>query len=195
MACCFSSELQSKSNSKLDQMSSRCTWQVEALTCLPCLMQVLVGIVLVSGVANRVLYKAALIPMHNYTWFLAQVQNVAYLTVYFGALALALRSVGLPSACAAGRVLPTACMSPCSLSCLVKSKSKRHRPTQRTLDPALSLYPRLNCLITMFADDVAWHVRRTGHASRDMLEIDKRPFLQIGACEAASQLLFMLVST
>lgn len=55
--------------------------------------QGLVAVVLASGVANRLLYKAALVPMHNYTWFLAQVQNVAYLVVYFGALAFSLRSV------------------------------------------------------------------------------------------------------
>lgn len=36
---------------------------------------------------------------------------------------------------------------------------------------------------------------RAGHASKEMLAIDKKPFLQIGACEAASQLLFMLVRT
>lgn len=38
--------------------------------------QASIGLVLVFGVANRVLYKQALVPMQNYVFFLAQLQNI-----------------------------------------------------------------------------------------------------------------------
>ncbi|DBB00299.1 TPA: hypothetical protein ACH3X1_014123 [Trebouxia sp. C0004] len=42
--------------------------------------------VVVFGVANRVLYKMALVPLGNYIFFLAQLQTFGYVAVYFGAL-------------------------------------------------------------------------------------------------------------
>jgi len=42
--------------------------------------------VVVFGVANRVLYKMALVPLGNYVFFLAQLQTFGYVAVYFGAL-------------------------------------------------------------------------------------------------------------
>ena len=38
------------------------------------------------GVANRVLYKLALVPMGDYVFFLAQFQTFGYCAVYFTAL-------------------------------------------------------------------------------------------------------------
>lgn len=40
-----------------------------------------------TGVANRVLYKMALVPMGNYVFVLSQFQTFGYLLVYFGILA------------------------------------------------------------------------------------------------------------
>ena len=40
----------------------------------------------VFGVANRVLYKMALVPLGNYVFFLAQLQTFGYVAVYFAAL-------------------------------------------------------------------------------------------------------------
>ncbi|KAA6419096.1 MAG: crt protein 1-like [Trebouxia sp. A1-2] len=42
--------------------------------------------VVVFGVANRVLYKMALVPLGNYVFFLAQLQTFGYVAVYFSAL-------------------------------------------------------------------------------------------------------------
>jgi hypothetical protein len=50
-------------------------------------LQALIGLVLLTGVANRVLYKMALVPLQDHVFFLAQLQNVAYLGVYFTTLA------------------------------------------------------------------------------------------------------------
>ncbi|KAG2444719.1 hypothetical protein HXX76_001463 [Chlamydomonas incerta] len=85
--------------------------------------QALIGLVLLTGVGNRVLYKMALVPLRDHIFFLAQLQNLGYLAVYFTAL--------------------------------------------------------------------AWR-RRTGQVTTAMLDIDKRPLLAVGACEAAAQLLFMV---
>lgn len=43
---------------------------------------------LATGVTNRVLYKMALVPLKDHIFFLAQLQNLGYLAVYFTALAL-----------------------------------------------------------------------------------------------------------
>ena len=45
-----------------------------------------------TGVANRVLYKMALVPMGNYVFVLSQFQTFGYLLVYFGILATRYRS-------------------------------------------------------------------------------------------------------
>ncbi|PNW88454.1 hypothetical protein CHLRE_01g030300v5 [Chlamydomonas reinhardtii] len=83
----------------------------------------LIGLVLLTGVGNRVLYKMALVPLRDHIFFLAQLQNLGYLAVYFTAL--------------------------------------------------------------------AWR-RSTGQVTTAMMNIDKRPLLAVGACEAAAQLLFMV---
>lgn len=49
--------------------------------------QALIGLVLLTGVGNRVLYKMALVPLRDHIFFLAQLQNLGYLAVYFTALA------------------------------------------------------------------------------------------------------------
>lgn len=42
--------------------------------------------VLLFGVANRVFYRMALVPMHDHIFVLAQFQNIAYVGIYFGIL-------------------------------------------------------------------------------------------------------------
>ena len=58
--------------------------------------QALCTTTLVFGVANRVLYRMALVPMRDYVFFLAQLQNICYLGVYFTFLFLRIRSVMHP---------------------------------------------------------------------------------------------------
>ncbi len=41
---------------------------------------------MVSGVANRVLYKMAITPLKNYVFFMAQLQTFGYCAVYFSVL-------------------------------------------------------------------------------------------------------------
>lgn len=53
--------------------------------------------VVVFGVANRVLYKMALVPLGNYVFFLAQLQTFGYVAVYFGALLWRYRQVKPPA--------------------------------------------------------------------------------------------------
>lgn len=43
---------------------------------------------MVTGIANRILYKMALVPLGNYVFFLAQFQTFGYVVVYFAVLAL-----------------------------------------------------------------------------------------------------------
>lgn len=52
----------------------------------------LILLVLVFGVANRVLYRIALVPMKDHTFFLAQFQNTCYLLTYWLILHLRRRS-------------------------------------------------------------------------------------------------------
>lgn len=56
--------------------------------------RILVGsaITVVLAVANRVLYKLALVPMRNYPFFLAQVTTFGYVAVYFSFLYLRYRA-------------------------------------------------------------------------------------------------------
>ena len=56
------------------------------LTHMPISVQFSVLAVVALGVANRVLYKMALTPLHNYVFFLAQAQTFGYVAVYFAAL-------------------------------------------------------------------------------------------------------------
>ena len=49
-------------------------------------LQLSILAVVVFGVANRVLYKMALVPMGNYVFFLAQLQTFGYVAVYFSIL-------------------------------------------------------------------------------------------------------------
>ena len=99
---------------------------------VPCVMlQALCGMVLIFGVANRVLYRMALVPMRDHVFFLAQVgtqggsidlnhpastlhpprfkfkcmqlQNVGYLLVYFSLLALRIRWAARGPECAGSR--------------------------------------------------------------------------------------------
>lgn len=66
------------------------------LPCAPCwyvhsdillCIQASVAAAMATGVANRVLYKMALVPMGNYVFVLSQFQTFGYLLVYFGILA------------------------------------------------------------------------------------------------------------
>ena len=50
-------------------------------------MQASVAAAMATGVANRVLYKMALVPMGNYVFVLSQFQTFGYLLVYFSILA------------------------------------------------------------------------------------------------------------
>ncbi|CAK0779329.1 hypothetical protein CVIRNUC_004745 [Coccomyxa viridis] len=52
----------------------------------------LVATTMAFGVANRVLYKMALVPLGDYVFFLAQFQTFGYVVVYFSALFLRYRS-------------------------------------------------------------------------------------------------------
>ena len=52
-----------------------------------CPAQASVAAAMATGVANRVLYKMALVPMGNYVFVLSQFQTFGYLLVYFGILA------------------------------------------------------------------------------------------------------------
>ena len=49
-------------------------------------LQLSILAVVVCAVANRVLYKMALVPLGNYVFFLAQLQTFGYVAVYFGIL-------------------------------------------------------------------------------------------------------------
>lgn len=51
-----------------------------------------VAAAMATGVANRVLYKMALVPMGNYVFVLSQFQTFGYLLVYFGILAARYKS-------------------------------------------------------------------------------------------------------
>ncbi|GIL95494.1 hypothetical protein Vretimale_1511 [Volvox reticuliferus] len=53
---------------------------------VPVKLLALVGLVLLTGVSNRVLYKMALVPLRDHIFFLAQLQNLGYLAAYFTAL-------------------------------------------------------------------------------------------------------------
>ncbi|GLC46764.1 hypothetical protein PLESTB_001488100 [Pleodorina starrii] len=53
---------------------------------LPVKLLALIGLVLITGVSNRVLYRMALVPLRDHIFFLAQLQNLGYLAVYFTAL-------------------------------------------------------------------------------------------------------------
>jgi hypothetical protein len=53
--------------------------------------QAALGVLLVSGTANRVLYRMALVPLKDYIFFLAQCQNLMYILVYFTLLGLRYR--------------------------------------------------------------------------------------------------------
>lgn len=57
-----------------------------------CPAQASVAAAMATGVANRVLYKMALVPMGNYVFVLSQFQTFGYLLVYFGILATRYRS-------------------------------------------------------------------------------------------------------
>lgn len=46
---------------------------------------------LATGVLNRVLYRIALVPLRDHVFALAQFQNVGYIVIYFGLLALRYR--------------------------------------------------------------------------------------------------------
>ena len=61
-----------------------------------------------TGVANRVLYKMALVPMGNYVFVLSQFQTFGYLLVYFGILATRYRSAVTLSAQRAYACIPNA---------------------------------------------------------------------------------------
>ena len=52
---------------------------------------------MVTGIANRILYKMALVPLGNYVFFLAQFQTFGYVVVYFAVLALRRRCATLRS--------------------------------------------------------------------------------------------------
>lgn len=49
--------------------------------------------VVVSGVANRLLYKMAITPLSNYVFFMAQLQTFGYCAVYFTILLMRYRHV------------------------------------------------------------------------------------------------------
>lgn len=66
-----------------------------------CPAQASVAAAMATGVANRVLYKMALVPMGNYVFVLSQFQTFGYLLVYFGILATRYRSAVRLFACCA----------------------------------------------------------------------------------------------
>ncbi|KAL6767274.1 hypothetical protein ACKKBG_A39320 [Auxenochlorella protothecoides x Auxenochlorella symbiontica] len=51
-----------------------------------------VAAVFILGIGNRVLYKLALVPLSDYSFFLAQLQTFGYLAVYFSVLAYRFRA-------------------------------------------------------------------------------------------------------
>ena len=56
------------------------------MCCTP--SQASLAALVVTGIANRILYKMALVPLGNYVFFLAQFQTFGYVAVYFAVLAL-----------------------------------------------------------------------------------------------------------
>ena len=58
--------------------------------------QLSVAALIVFGVANRILYKLALVPMGDYVFFLAQFQTFGYCAVYFTALYVRYQCAALP---------------------------------------------------------------------------------------------------
>lgn len=71
-------------------------WHIQ---CKHCPAQASVAAAMATGVANRVLYKMALVPMGNYVFVLSQFQTFGYLLVYFGILATRYRCAVLLFAC------------------------------------------------------------------------------------------------
>ena len=54
--------------------------------CLILVLQISIAAAVLTGVANRVLYKLALVPMGDYVFVLSQFQTFGYCLVYFGFL-------------------------------------------------------------------------------------------------------------
>lgn len=74
--------------------------------------QLSVAALIVFGVANRVLYKLALVPMGDYVFFLAQFQTFGYCAVYFTALFVRYKCASSsPAMCYALRQGPAAAAS------------------------------------------------------------------------------------
>ena len=65
------------------------------MSCTP--SQASLAALVVTGIANRILYKMALVPLGNYVFFLAQFQTFGYVAVYFAVLALRRRCAAAPS--------------------------------------------------------------------------------------------------
>ena len=61
----------------------------------PAHAQASLAALVVTGIANRILYKMALVPLGNYVFFLAQFQTFGYVAVYFAVLALRRRCASL----------------------------------------------------------------------------------------------------
>ncbi len=64
-----------------------CTYKAPLVSSTCFTVQASVAAAMATGVANRVLYKMALVPMGNYVFVLSQFQTFGYLLVYFGILA------------------------------------------------------------------------------------------------------------
>ena len=78
---------------QLPVLLSMATCLLRFSDCFQPLLQASVAAAMVTGVANRVLYKMALVPMGNYVFVLSQFQTFGYLLVYFGILATRFRYV------------------------------------------------------------------------------------------------------
>ena len=90
-------------------------WYASYITMIKksCHVQASVAAAMATGVANRVLYKMALVPMGNYVFVLSQFQTFGYLLVYFGILATRYRSAFPWSA----QTITLACLTLCMQIC------------------------------------------------------------------------------
>ena len=87
------------------QSSPNCTSLQGGLLCctsegVHTVLQGSIGLVMVLGIANRVLYKMALTPLGDrYIFFLAQFQTFSYVLLYFLVLAVKVRCATSLSCC------------------------------------------------------------------------------------------------
>ncbi len=145
---------------------------------VPALQLSLVALV-AFGVANRVLYKMALVPLGDYVFFLAQFQTFGYCLVYFAAL-------GIRYKCA----FVHGCISVQWV--LMFTRSAALTAFGKRLEPAWHSFLIENeCLEESPLEDKCFHgKRRTGAVSKEQLKAAPWKLLAgVGLIEAASQIL------